>query len=218
MIQWPPAASFAENLDTNISYWTIHGLWPSRIKTPETYPCTCSADEFDRRQVLTIENELNTFWPSVSGPNPLFWKHEWEKHGTCATSYLKTQFKYFSTTLRLYNSLKIDNVFKHFEPSNSHPFSYDVLSQAITKKYNKKAILRCSKNHRLAYQYLQEVMFCFALSSFPRHFSCPESILNSPFTSTCNKNEPILIIPPPREGATSQTMKNIIDHKHIFDV
>ena len=47
-----------------------------------------------------IKPKLDVQWTDVrlNGPRDDFWKHEWEKHGTCAIQLesLSTELKYFS--------------------------------------------------------------------------------------------------------------------------
>ena len=75
--------------------WTIHGLWP------EWNAGFCRNVTFKEALVEDLVPELNKYWPSDQGPNPTFWSHEWEKHGSCADNM--TEHQYFSTALSLYN-------------------------------------------------------------------------------------------------------------------
>ncbi|XP_073892864.1 ribonuclease T2 isoform X4 [Macaca fascicularis] len=59
--------------------------------------------------------EMKAYWPDVihSFPNrSRFWKHEWEKHGTCAAQVdaLNSQKKYFGRSLELYRELDLNSV------------------------------------------------------------------------------------------------------------
>uniref|UniRef100_A0A087WZM2 Ribonuclease T2 n=1 Tax=Homo sapiens TaxID=9606 RepID=A0A087WZM2_HUMAN len=59
--------------------------------------------------------EMRAYWPDVihSFPNrSRFWKHEWEKHGTCAAQVdaLNSQKKYFGRSLELYRELDLNSV------------------------------------------------------------------------------------------------------------
>uniref|UniRef100_A0A2K6C846 Ribonuclease T2 n=1 Tax=Macaca nemestrina TaxID=9545 RepID=A0A2K6C846_MACNE len=60
--------------------------------------------------------EMKAYWPDVihSFPNrSRFWKHEWEKHGTCAAQVdaLNSQKKYFGRSLELYRELDLNRSF-----------------------------------------------------------------------------------------------------------
>uniref|UniRef100_A0A2R9AHW7 Ribonuclease T2 n=1 Tax=Pan paniscus TaxID=9597 RepID=A0A2R9AHW7_PANPA len=59
--------------------------------------------------------KMRAYWPDVihSFPNrSRFWKHEWEKHGTCAAQVdaLNSQKKYFGRSLELYRELDLNSV------------------------------------------------------------------------------------------------------------
>lgn len=41
-------------------------------------------------------------------PNFQFWRHEWEKHGTCSLDILENEKEYFETVLRLHRAYSID--------------------------------------------------------------------------------------------------------------
>ncbi|KAG0417190.1 hypothetical protein HPB47_005812 [Ixodes persulcatus] len=52
-----------------------------------------------------LEEQMNLYWPSVTVSNfNIFWKHEWQKHGTCATvvPQLNGLLNFFNGTLNLY--------------------------------------------------------------------------------------------------------------------
>jgi hypothetical protein len=62
-----------------------------------------NVDVLSSPQVSSIESTLNKLWESFDGPNPDFWAHEYEKHGTCAEQVpaLSTELKFFQGTLAL---------------------------------------------------------------------------------------------------------------------
>merc|ERR1712146_838556 len=41
--------------------WTLHGLWPQWAET-------CTEEKFDKSQVSSILDRLNSGWPSCQGP------------------------------------------------------------------------------------------------------------------------------------------------------
>ena len=61
--------------------WSIHGLWPQYTK--EKYPTYCKEVTFDVTKLDSIMDDLNKYWFSTEEKNTDFWKHEWEKHGSC---------------------------------------------------------------------------------------------------------------------------------------
>ena len=76
--------------------WTLHGLWPQWAET-------CTEEKFDKSQVSSILDRLNSGWPSCQGPADEFWSHEWSKHGTCSGM---SQLAYFTKALDLLDQYK----------------------------------------------------------------------------------------------------------------
>ncbi len=109
-------------------YWTIHGLWPSKIIGEDTYPCECKYDPFNVSNLYEIKDQLDIFWPSKFNSNEQFWAHEWSKHGTCIPDF--TQFNYFSTVLTL---REMYDPIKTIEPQRSH-ISLDFLASQFVNK------------------------------------------------------------------------------------
>ena len=50
--------------------WTIHGLWP------EWSTGFCKNVTFNEALVADLVPQLNRYWPSDQGSNPIFWAHE----------------------------------------------------------------------------------------------------------------------------------------------
>ncbi|KAF3831267.1 hypothetical protein GH733_000159 [Mirounga leonina] len=92
-------------------YWTIHGLWqalaPLTFKQEKT-----SQPKSPIKQKNDLLPEMKMYWPDVIHPlnHSHFWKHEWEKHGTCAAQVdaLNSQKKYFGGSLDLYRGLELN--------------------------------------------------------------------------------------------------------------
>ncbi|KAK0411932.1 hypothetical protein QR680_005927 [Steinernema hermaphroditum] len=88
--------------------WTLHGLWPSSRTRKDIEFCT--KDKFDERGVKSIWKRLQEVWPNLlAGKGATsFWKHEFEKHGTCALPELKDELGYFNTSIQLHERFNID--------------------------------------------------------------------------------------------------------------
>ena len=79
--------------------WSIHGLWPQYSENE--YPSFCKKVDFDIDKLKPILTELKQFWYSTKDTNEDFWKHEWQKHGSCVFTEID-ELTYFKTTLSLY--------------------------------------------------------------------------------------------------------------------
>ena len=80
--------------------WSVHGLWPER--TDGSYPQFCDGNpkKFDPDLIVDIQKALESSWPNLFPTKKAtdFWKHEYEKHGTCAQrdSKFGTEKLYFT--------------------------------------------------------------------------------------------------------------------------
>ena len=72
--------------------FSIHGLWPQ--SSLNSYPSFCRAVNFNLDKLEPIMDELNNYWFSNKGSNDTFWKHEYEKHGSCMFVSMD-EFNYF---------------------------------------------------------------------------------------------------------------------------
>ena len=94
------------------SPWSIHGLWPQT--SLNSYPTFCRNVDFDVSKLEPIISKLNEYWYSDEEPNEAFWKHEWEKHGSCMYNYCD-EFEYFNKAIELYESIiKNDPIINKF--------------------------------------------------------------------------------------------------------
>ncbi|XP_026360984.1 ribonuclease T2 [Ursus americanus] len=89
-------------------YWTIHGLWPDKAEE-------CNGSwPFNLEEIKDLLPKMKMYWPDVIHPlnHSHFWKHEWEKHGTCAAQVdaLNSQKKYFGGSLDLYQQLELNSM------------------------------------------------------------------------------------------------------------
>ena len=95
--------------------FSIHGLWPQYSES--SYPVYCRPVEFSLKALDPIINKLNKYWYSNRGPNDKFWKHEYEKHGSCMFIPI-TELNYFSKTIQIYeNAVKL-NIIKKYQEAN----------------------------------------------------------------------------------------------------
>ena len=83
----------------NDDSFSIHGLWPQYSET--SYPVYCRPVEFSIEALNPIMDKLNKYWYSDRESNSKFWKHEYEKHGSCMFSEV-SEFDYFNLVLNLY--------------------------------------------------------------------------------------------------------------------
>ncbi|XP_006152336.1 ribonuclease T2, partial [Tupaia chinensis] len=142
---WP--ATVCEEVQNDCSdppdYWTIHGLWPDKGGE-----CNRSW-HFDLDEIKDLLPEMKAYWPDIihSSPNrSRFWRHEWEKHGTCAAQVdaLNSQRKYFGKSLALYKQLDLNSKLLKFglKPSINYYHILD-FKDALTRVYGVIPKIQC---------------------------------------------------------------------------
>ena len=99
-----------------------------------------------------------------------FWKHEWEKHGTCSAPSIASEHEYFAQALALYGKLDILGALERagITPGTRTYRTSDV-ARALEDATGFAPILQCSKGQ------INEVWFC--VSKGLEVYSCGESEL-----------------------------------------
>lgn len=105
------------------SGWSIHGLWPQLSK--DSYPEYCKKVTFSYDTLLPIIDRLNAVWYSNEEPNKDFWKHEWEKHGSCVFNNMN-ELEYFQKTLDLYKYSVENNLFDKYAEGDKCLIPFDL--------------------------------------------------------------------------------------------
>ncbi|KAL3675728.1 hypothetical protein R1sor_025676 [Riccia sorocarpa] len=132
--------------------FTIHGLWPQlkRGKFPEY----CDPTEFHLTEIADLVPELNQYWPSLSCPtsdSTGFWKHEWERHGSCSSL---NQHDYFKKTLALVKSVDLLKALQGAGMEPNIENTYDVLDVQHTLRHSigKTPGIQCNKRQTQLFQ------------------------------------------------------------------
>ncbi|XP_076884074.1 ribonuclease 1-like [Bidens hawaiensis] len=144
----------------------IHGLWPNRNNG--SYPSNCdSSNPFNATKISDLMSQMESDWPTLACPSNTglkFWRHEWEKHGTCSETIFD-QYGYFSTTLGLKNQI---NLLGALENAGIHPngsvYSLSSIRDAIKVGSGYTPYIECNKDASGNSQ-LYQVYMCVSLSS-----------------------------------------------------
>lgn len=139
------------------------GLWPNY--NDGSWPSCCTNDEFDMKEISTLRNGLENYWPSLSCSSPTtchgqkgsFWAHEWEKHGTCAYPVIKNEYDYFQTALNLYLKYNVTKVLTEagYAPSDSEKYPLGGIISAIENAFHMTPLVVCSDGT------VEELRLCF---------------------------------------------------------
>lgn len=181
-----------------ITKWTIHGLWPTVGE--EHKPVWCNSSwPFREDDIEDLKPKLELQWPSFDSDEAAFWKHEWEKHGTCSTNlpFLDSEHKYFNVTLNLNVKYDIFSVLQlhTIVPSNEKTYQVKDIERALLDAYS-----------------VHPTVYCLPVKDAPQMLSYVELCLNkvlSPIdcmnsTAQCDYNKPVQYPPiVPLDGVIS---------------
>jgi len=128
--------------------WVVHGLWPSLGDSIGPNYCNNSWS-FDASKIESILPELKVNWTNLykDGELTSLWKHEWEKHGTCAASLdsLRGELKYFSTGLSLNKKYDILGVLskRGISPSHSQQYQTEDVIGVLKEEFGYRTCIGC---------------------------------------------------------------------------
>ncbi|CAL8073894.1 unnamed protein product [Calicophoron daubneyi] len=187
--------------------FVVHGLWPSLGDGDSPSHCN-AAPAFDRDRLKPLLPELRREWPNLLPDTTAdnFWKHEWDKHGKCASedSLMANELQYFNVSLGLRRS---SSVLKQLHdhgiiPSNDTLHQRDDVINALLSAYNVRPTINCIKIHGATAR-LNEIHLCYSpslrLIDCPVKSSCP---VDSCSLGDVNRQSPVecpqsLIFPSP---------------------
>lgn len=145
-------------------FWTIHGIWPTKLGQFGPNFCNRSA-EFNPDVLQGILDRMNTYWPDLEGASSedWLWKHEWLKHGTCAAALeeLDDELKYFGQGLKWREKFIMSRV---LDAAGIHPDSNNTviaLNNAIVQALGKNPSIHCLYDGKHSISYLSEIRICF---------------------------------------------------------
>lgn len=160
--QWPPTACVRSKKCTTTSSkldrWTIHGLWPNYSNN--TYKEFCRHDPFDASALSSIKTKLQDSWPDMfAADGESFWRHEWDKHGTCMDM---SQFDYFDRTLALDARYPLTEWLRDGKvaPGKDSEYTVEDVLQALSPHIPRASVaVDCFQSKKVVY--LSEIKFCF---------------------------------------------------------
>lgn len=146
-------------------FWTIHGIWPTKLGHFGPNFCNNSA-KFDFDQLEQIMDKLLQYWPDIHSHTTIYndlWKHEWVKHGTCAAllDKLDSELKYFTQGVAWREDYKISNI---LGAAGIHPDSNNTviaLQTALLNGLSKNPSIHCIYDDKTDVSYLSEIRICF---------------------------------------------------------
>lgn len=144
--------------------WTIHGIWPTKFHTIGPSFCNNSA-KFDIGQIEPIQNQLEVYWLNIESGTPLqaLWKHEWQKHGTCAAQLtaLDNENKYFGQGLKWLEQFSMSALLSksNIVPGNSYPLEH--IANELRNLLKFSPVIECRTEKETGRSLLFEIRLCF---------------------------------------------------------
>lgn len=163
LIQNPDGAC---NLFPNMTSWTIHGIWPTKLGTIGPNFCNNSW-HFQEAEIIQLEPYLIKYWGNIFAEDPQtsLWKHEWVKHGTCAAELpaLSSEKKYFEKGLEWVTQYDYVAVLgKHnIYPHDINTYSRDDINSAIADMFGVDPAIDCIYNKKTKQHELSQIKLCF---------------------------------------------------------
>lgn len=174
--------------------WIVHGLWPT--KTGKEGPNFCNSSiHFDPSELAPIEADLEKYWTNVEANTKKysFWKHEWQKHGSCAVqlSALNSPLKYFTQGLTWMKQYNITGI---LETSKIVPsvdgYTLADIDSAIKTVLKVTPDIQCTTD-KAKYSLLSEIRICFDKNL--ELIDCVSSTMFSgDILGNCNANKPVM--------------------------
>jgi ribonuclease T2 len=187
--------------------WTIHGLWPSSAHMKGPFFCDKNW-HFNMKEILPIKNELIEKWTNVHEETRYddLWKHEWEKHGTCAAQHipeLGSEYKYFKKGLEFLDTYSITKLLSlsDIQPGVNTTFKVGEINAGLLPWLGNSFAIICERDQITKREYLYEIRICVDKKTLNLR-SCEGILIDDEdtkddITTNCNKDEDIVYASPP---------------------
>jgi len=109
-------------------------------------------NQFGKTELLSF---MQTYWKDYQGNDETFWEHEWNKHGTCISTFDSSCYAnyqagqdivdFFQKTVDLYKTLNTYEILAAagITPSEDQTYNLADIQAAITKAHGKPATVNC---------------------------------------------------------------------------
>ncbi|PGH19861.1 hypothetical protein AJ80_03778 [Polytolypa hystricis UAMH7299] len=144
--------------------WTIHGLWPDNCDGSWEQYCDKSREYSNMIDIIRTHGQTNlldymsTYWKDYQGDDESFWAHEWNKHGTCMSTFetgCYTAYEaqeevvdYFKKTVELFQGLDTYQILADagIRPDSSKTYALSELQNAISTTFGRPVTLNCKNS------------------------------------------------------------------------
>uniref|UniRef100_A0A7I5ECN9 Ribonuclease T(2) n=1 Tax=Haemonchus contortus TaxID=6289 RepID=A0A7I5ECN9_HAECO len=183
-------------IPTDTPEWSIHGLWPNFKNGSYPQFCDGSPRKFDSDLIKSIEGRLLRMWPNLYPAKTAhsFWKHEWEKHGTCSQNHknLSSELLYFRTTMAIDTEYSVGSALERAGIiPRSEPYHLEDIRDGLMKElsHGMHVQLNCLTDKKTRQILLGDVRMCIDKSFQP--IDCPRSNAFQPATYFTGHSAPL---------------------------
>ncbi|KAJ8932775.1 hypothetical protein NQ314_014479 [Rhamnusium bicolor] len=142
---------------------------------------------------------LNSHWTNIEAntkPNS-FWKHEWDKHGTCASTLpqLDSIVNYFQQGLDWNEQYKLSNILEKGKIiPNSEGYTIEQIYNAVKTFTNKEPMIQCTVDRQTKDSMISEIRICFnkTLDVIDCDQSNPVNKNKYGIITNCNLKKPVM--------------------------
>ncbi|CAB0006227.1 unnamed protein product [Nesidiocoris tenuis] len=149
----------------NKTSWTVHGIWPTKLGTIGPSFCNMSLP-FYPEGIYSIKDELNEVWSPIEKhrKSNVFWKHEWEKHGTCADSMpmYPFEYSYFNQGIKWSRQYNLTTVLSNAGINPGKIYNVSTVWSAVKDAYGKNPHIVCFTDTASKSSYIMEIRICFS--------------------------------------------------------
>ncbi|KAF1752549.1 hypothetical protein GCK72_019104 [Caenorhabditis remanei] len=144
--------------------WSIHGLWPNFENGSYPQNCHGTPKHFDENLIKSIEDRLIKIWPNLYPKKTIqsFWKHEYDKHGTCAQSekLFESELAYFTEVMKVFDSIDVAGALKSIGPSDKNIGGIDLKNSLAGVLEGKSFEFNCLRDKKTKQYLLGDIRIC----------------------------------------------------------
>lgn len=172
---------------------------PTKLGPGPLGPFFCNNTwHFDFAKLAPIQKELDSKWTNIENgtAEDSLWKHEWQKHGTCAAqlSPLSSELKYFSKGIEFFDLHDMSGILAQsgIMPTSSKTYNVKEISNAVKAVLDKDIGVECWKdpvskptqNYDHGKFMLMWIIFYFRKLKSPTYLKSESATINSWFLLT----------------------------------
>ncbi|CAH1100302.1 unnamed protein product [Psylliodes chrysocephalus] len=145
--------------------WIVHGIWPTKRGTKGPFSCP-SPIHFDPKQLNPFLDQLDAQWTNVhkNSEKYSFWRHEWTKHGTCASTLpqLNSIPNFFKKALEWNKAQNIADMLTQSKITpGQNGYHVEQIANAVKAVTKHNPMIECVFDSHTRESMISEIRICF---------------------------------------------------------